>query len=98
MNKIIFLLITFLALGCSTEKEQLETLREVAKQDLIIQLQLPEGTVFNDEDLVITPNATALEKIGMIYVVKATIRSQDANGNEILKSHTLKYQKLGRVV
>jgi hypothetical protein len=95
MKKCILLMLTVVLIACSTEKEQLETLRILAKNDVITQLDLPEGTKFNDTDIVVDKQASDLEDIAMVYVVKVTIKSQDQNGNEVLKTHTLKYQKIG---
>tara|TARA_R110002072_G_scaffold261258_3_gene419996 strand:- start:1464 stop:1796 length:333 start_codon:yes stop_codon:yes gene_type:complete len=95
MKKILFLLATLLFIACSTEKEQMETVRTLAKEDLITQLQLPEGTKFNENDIVITEKASDLEEIGATYIVTATVVSQDASGAEVVTTHTLEYVKIG---
>ncbi len=95
MKKLAFLLITILFLACSTEKEQMQTVRNLAKEDLITQLQLPQGTKFSDNDIVITEKGTALEEMGATYIVTAKIVSQDAAGNEVISTHTLEYVKVG---
>ncbi len=93
MKKLALISICLLLLSCSTEKEQMETVRDLAKQDLMIQLNLPEGTSFNDKEIVVT-EGTELEGIGSTYIVKVTISSEDSNGNTIKKTHTLEYSKI----
>ena len=95
MKKFIFLIFTIALVGCSTEKEQMETVRQLAMKDMIIQLQLPEGTKFNTEDIVVSEPVSDIEELGAIYVVNVTIKSQDATGAFVLKTHKLEYVKIG---
>jgi hypothetical protein len=67
--------------------------RELAKKDAIIKLQLPEGTKFIDENIEMTETGEA--SIGTSYIVKVTVKSQNMEGNEILKTYTLNYKKIG---
>ncbi|WP_147437265.1 hypothetical protein [Ulvibacter antarcticus] len=94
MKKITILLLSFIVFSCSSEKEQMETVRALAKQDLITFLQLPEGTIFNDKDFAIT-EVPEIEGIGITYVVKIGISSQDRDGNTNVKTHKLEYAKIG---
>ena len=73
----------------------METVRKLAVKDMIIQLKLPEGTKFNTEDIVVSEPVTDIEELGAIYVVKVTIKSQDANGDFVFTTHTLEYVKIG---
>ena len=96
LKKLLFLLFTISLFACSTEKEQMETVRNLAVKDMIIQLQLPEGTKFNDEDIVVSEPVSDIEELGAIYVVNVTIKSQDASGAYVLKTHKLEYVKIGK--
>ena len=80
--------------SCSSEKERMETVKSLAKEDLIIQLQLPEGTAFNEKDFVIT-EVPDYEGIGESYRVNVEITSEDTDGNKVVKTHTLTYAKIG---
>ena len=96
MKKLLFLLVSVLILACSTEKRQMETVRDLAVKDIITQLQLPEGTKFNDANLIVTEKASAIEEMAATYVVKVAIKSQDEHGIEIVKNHILEYVKIGK--
>tara|TARA_R100000353_G_scaffold107188_1_gene77074 strand:+ start:397 stop:660 length:264 start_codon:yes stop_codon:yes gene_type:complete len=72
----------------------METLRSLAIEDLSTQLQLPEGTVFQEEAIEIS-EAKDVAEIDARYVVTFTIRSQDTYGTEEAKVYTLTYQKIG---
>lgn len=95
MNKIIFVLIALIALSCDTDKQQMETLKERAQDDLITQLQLPEGTVFNDDSFSVNEEESDLEGVHAVYTINVTVKSQDKTGNEINKTYTLEYEKVG---
>lgn len=94
MQKIAFVLISFFIISCSTENKQQTVVRELAKKDAVEKLQLPEGTKFNDENIVLTETATGEAFIGTSYIVKITVKSQDHEGSEILKTYTLNYKKI----
>ena len=74
----------------------METVRNLAVKDMIIQLQLPEGTKFNDKDIVVSEPVSDLEELGAIYVVNVSIKSQDASGAFVLNTHKLEYVKIGK--
>ena len=95
MRKIAVILITFLIVSCSTEGKQEEVVRELAKKDAIEKLQLPQGTTFNDENFEITETEKGEGSLGITYLVKVTVKSQDKDGNEIVKIHTFTYKKIG---
>ncbi|MCH2488521.1 MAG: hypothetical protein MK211_00100 [Flavobacteriales bacterium] len=95
MRKILVLLFAMMLLACSSEEKKMETVRELAKKDLITQLQLPEGTTFNDEEIQVSEKASDLEKVDATYTVIFTINSQDAAGNPVTQKHTLTYAKIG---
>jgi hypothetical protein len=84
-----------LILSCSSEKKQLETIRGLAKNDIITFLQLPEGTSFADKDSVITEKASEIRESGVSYLVKSAIVSQDRDGNKKIETHTIEYVKFG---
>lgn len=95
MKKIILLLLTVLAVSCSSNEKQMETVLERAKDDLKIQLQLPEETKFSETDFNIEETASDLENIGAKYIVTFTVKSQDAAGELVQKKHRLVYLKVG---
>ncbi|MDC8001455.1 hypothetical protein POV26_10415 [Aequorivita todarodis] len=95
MKKIAFILISLLIVACSTENKQEQVIRELAKKDAIEKLQLPEGTKFNDENIELTETETGEASLGVTYIVKVTVKSQDREGNEILKTYTFNYKKIG---
>lgn len=95
MKKALLLLISLLILSCSSEKKQLETVRNLAIKDMITFLQLPEGTSFTEKDIVITEEASEIGESGVTYLVKVVIVSQDRDGNKKSETHTLEYVKIG---
>lgn len=95
MKKLAFILITLLIVSCSTEGKQEEVVRELAKKDAIEKLQLPEGTTFNNESIEVTEAESGEAFVGVSYLVKVTVKSQDREGNEIIKTHTFNYKKIG---
>lgn len=95
MKKLAFILITLLIVSCSTDNKQENVVRELAKKDAIEKLQLPEGTKFNNENVEITETETAEAPIGVKYIVKVTVKSQDQEGNEVLKTYIFNYKKIG---
>ncbi|MFT5437633.1 MAG: hypothetical protein ACI840_002288 [Ulvibacter sp.] len=94
LKKIIFLLLTLAVIACSSKKEQMETIRNLAIEDIKIQLQLPEGTKFKTEDIIISGPISDVEELGEIFIVKFAIKSQDIDGNIVLKNHSLEYVKI----
>lgn len=82
-------------IACSSEKEQIETIRNLAINDIKIQMQLPEGTKFNSEDIIVSEPISDAEELGDIYVVTFAIKYQDTDGNVVLKNHKLEYVKIG---
>jgi len=85
-------------IACSSEKEQMETIRNLAVNDMKIQLQLPEGTKFNTDDIFVSDPIMDTEELGEIFVVKFALKSQDTDGNIVLKNHTLEYVKIAEGV
>ncbi|MCW8981035.1 hypothetical protein [Altibacter sp.] len=94
MTSFRILILSLVLVGCSSEKQQMETLRTLAIQDLSTQLQLPEGTVFHKETIEIS-EAKDVAEIEARYIVTCTIQSQSADGNEETRIYTLTYQKIG---
>lgn len=95
MKKLAFILITLLIVSCSTEGKQEDVVRELAKKDAVEKLELPEGTTFNNDNVEVTETEKGEASIGISYLVKITVKSQDRDGNEILKTHTFNYKKRG---
>ncbi len=88
-------MISLFVLSCATENKQEEVVRELAKKDAIEKLQLPEGTKFSDENIEVTETKNEEGSLGVTYLVKVTIKSQDREGNEVIKTHTFNYKKTG---
>ena len=82
-------------IACSSEEEQMETIRNLAVNDIKIQLHLPGGTKFNSEDIIVSKPISDAEELGEIFKVNFAVKSQDADGNIVLKNHTLEYVKIG---
>lgn len=95
MKKIAFILITLLIVSCATENKSDEVVRDLAKKHAIEKLELPEGTLFSNEDIEVTETQAAEGSLGVIYIVKITIKSQDREGNEVIKTHIMNYKKIG---
>ncbi|KXO01312.1 hypothetical protein LS48_02305 [Aequorivita aquimaris] len=95
MKKIILVMVSLFVLSCATENKQEDVVRELAKKDAIEKLQLPEGTKFSDENIEVTETKAESGTLGVTYLVKVTIKSQDREGNEVIKTHTFNYKKTG---
>jgi len=95
MKKVIVFIFALILVACSTDNKQEETLRARAIEDIMAKLELPEGTQFNDENIEVSEKSTDVEGIDALYVVKVTVKSQDKEGNEVLKTYTLNYEKIG---
>ncbi len=95
MKNVAFIFIAMLIVSCSTEKKQEDVVRELAKKDLVEKLQLPEGTVFSNENIEVKENSKGNGTLGVTYLIKITVKSQDKDGNEIVKTHTMNYKKVG---
>ncbi|WP_347372784.1 membrane lipoprotein lipid attachment site-containing protein [Aequorivita sp. Q41] len=96
MKKIAFILVALLVVAsCTTENKQEDVVREIAKKDAIEKLQLPEGTTFNNETIEVVETESGDASIGVRYLVKLTIKSQDREGNEIINTHIFNYEKIG---
>lgn len=95
MKKLAFLFITLMIVACSNETRNDDTVRELAKEDIIAEYNLPEGTKFDDEDIEITENKTGDAPLGYTYIVKITVKSQDREGNEVIKTHVREYKQIG---
>lgn len=95
MKRLLYLLFIVMIISCSTEDKQLNVVRDLAIQDLKTQLQLPEATKFNNEEIQVDKSASDIEAIESQYIVSFTINSQDDSGNAITKTHKLIYVKIG---
>lgn len=95
MKKIAFILLSIAMVACSTKKDQEQVVRELAKKDIIEKLKLPEGTKFTDENIEVIESETGEGSLGVNYLVKITVKSQDREGNEVVKTHTFNYKKTG---
>lgn len=95
MKKLIVVAISMFILSCGTDVKQDEVIREMAKKEVIEKLQLPEGTKFSNENIEITETKNDQDLVDVIYLIKVTIKSQDSDGNDVVKTHTLNYKKTG---
>ncbi len=94
MKKLAFALMTILFVACSTENKQIEIVKDLAKKDVIEKFQLPEGTTFEDKDIEVTESKGGVENLGALYLVKITIKSENADGSENIETHFLTYKKV----
>ncbi|MDN3725079.1 hypothetical protein QRD02_11850 [Aequorivita sp. SDUM287046] len=94
MKKIAFIFLTLLIVACSSDKKHDNVVRELAKKDVIEKLQLPEGTKFVDEDIEMSEAETPESTLEVIYIVKVTVKSEDREGNENIKTYILNYKKI----
>lgn len=94
MKKFAFILLSLIIVSCASENDREVVIRELAKKDAIEKLELPEGTKFNNENIEVTETEVEDGSIGFNYLVKITIKSQDRDGKEIVKTHSFKYNKL----
>ncbi len=94
MKKLAIVFVTILFVACSTEGKQIETVKDLAKKDITEKLQLPEGTAFADKDIEVSESKGGVENLGALYIVKITIKSQNADGSENIETHILTYKKL----
>ncbi len=95
MKVLMFILTTCMLVSCSTDNKQQQVIRELAKRDAIENLQLPEGTKFNDDNIEVIETENSDGALGFTYLIKITVKSQDRDGNEVLKTHTMNYKKVG---
>ena len=94
MKKLALILLTFSIAACtSNEFKDEELLRETARQDIIERLELPEGTEFKDESIEVSEGVKNEDGANVKYIVKVTIKSQNQEGTEIIKSHIMHYMK-----
>lgn len=93
MKRFAILLFSTLLFACASDKKDTETVRDMAVQEVKKQMNLPEGTTFNNENIEVTEETSDAEGIETIYVVKISIKSQDQDGNEMVKTNTLRYEK-----
>ncbi|GHC62455.1 hypothetical protein [Ulvibacter litoralis] len=94
MKSIFSFLLIFLVLACSTEKEQMQTIRDLAVRDSIEKLQLPKETIITHKDIVVSEEKINLENLGATYTVTITVASQNSTGEKVLDTHTLTYTKI----
>lgn len=94
MKKLAFIILSLVIASCATENDQDAIVRELAKKDAIEKLELPDGTTFNNENIEVSKSDVEDGSIGYNYLVKITIKSQDKDGNEIVKTHSFKYDKI----
>jgi len=93
MKRFAILLFSTLVFACASDKKDVQTVRDMAVQEVKKQMDLPEGTAFNNDNIEVTEQASDTEGVETIYVVKISVKSQDQDGNEMVKTHTLKYEK-----
>lgn len=93
MKRFVFIAITVLLVACAGDKSESDTVRNMAVEEVKSKLNLPEGTTFNNENIEVTEKTSDTEGVETIYMVKVSIKSQDQNGNEVIKTHTLEYEK-----
>lgn len=94
MKRLALILFTMaIVAACSNNSTDEDQLRETARQDIIERLDLPEGTKFTQENMEISSNPDNVDGLDFEYIVKVTVKSQNRDGEEIAKVHTMNYKK-----
>ncbi|PVW16380.1 hypothetical protein [Marixanthomonas spongiae] len=93
MKRFAILLFSTLLFACASDTDDTQTVRDMAVAEVKKQMDLPEGTTFNKENIEVSKEASSTENVETIYVVKISIKSQDQDGNEIVNTHRLTYKK-----
>jgi len=75
-------------IACSAEKEQMETIRDLAKEAITIQLQLPESTVLNEKSIVLNKDSDSHKTVAT-YSVSVKVISQNASVEELVDIHII---------
>lgn len=95
MKKIIFALFAMAILACSPNKTSDDkALREQAKNDIIQEFKLPQETTFDENSIEITSDPERIERPNVDYIVSIKVKSEDQDGNEIVKTHRIHYLKV----
>lgn len=95
MKKLTLILLTIIVAACSSNNTtDEEKVREVAKTDIVKELNLPEGTKFTDESIEITRNPEVVDGPNVEYIVKVTVKSENEAGDEIVKVYKMHYKKI----
>jgi len=94
MKKIVFIVFAIFLFACASDNKNENVVRELAKKDVIEKLQLPEGTKFVDQDIELSQTKENDASLEIIYLVKITVKSQDRDGNENIKTYFLNYKKI----
>lgn len=95
MKNLLILFVSISLFSCSSEKKQMEIIRDMAQNDVQRLLELPEGTLFENKQIKISKSPNDEEDFGTTYVVKVRIHSEDKDGNMNIKTHILEYTKIG---
>lgn len=92
--KYFFPLILLLIMACSSTDSEVLRLQEQVKKDTIEKLELPEGTQFNNDSIIINKAEGTEEDIFELYAVTILVPSKDENGKNVEKTQVLLYQKI----
>lgn len=94
MKKLALILLTMAVVACSSnDTKDEDQVREAAKRDIVEKLELPDGTTFTDESIEVNRNSEIQDGPNVEYIVKITIKSQNQDGEEIVKIHKMHYKK-----
>jgi hypothetical protein len=94
MKRFAIILFTMaIVAACSNKATDEDSLRETARKDIIEKLELPEGTKFTDETMEVSSIPENADGPNVEYIVKVTVKSQNREGEEIIKIHTMRYKK-----
>ena len=92
MKKILIILVAIFAFSCANEKQDMDSVRKMAKEDAIEKLGLPEGTKFDESTMEIS-ETESIDGATETYIVKVSVKSQDAAGEEMVETYTMTYKK-----
>ena len=93
MKKLAFILLTLAVVACTSKSSDEDLLRELARKDIAENLELPEGTKFTDESMEVSRNPKIGDGPNVEYIVKVTVKSQNREGEEVIKIHKMHYKK-----
>jgi hypothetical protein len=95
MLRLLPFILVLLLLGCSTETQQLKTVRQRAMKDIEVALGLPEGTRFRKGAISVNEEVPKVTDDGAVYVVKITVEASNTSGENVMNTYVLRYKKIG---
>lgn len=94
MKRVIPVVLLLVLMACSTESQQMKTVRQRAMKDLEVALGLPEGTKFSKGAISVHEEVPDVSEIGAEYLVKITVNASNTSGDEVANTYMLRYRKV----